>query len=102
MTVVPYVSCRDHVTVLGMGIHQVTSRRRTAPRPRQPYRGDMDEATPTSPQIGSQDRPSLDDLLRSAGIPAAPPATAEQVADLEQRLENAARLPRRYGPKQAV
>lgn len=62
----------------------------------------MDEATPTSPQTGEQDRPSLDDLLRSAGIPTPPPATPEQVADLEQRLADAARLPRRYGPKNAA
>ncbi len=60
----------------------------------------MDEANQTSPTTGQQDRRSLDDLLRSAGIPVPPPPTAEQVADLDRRLTEAAKQPRRYGPKQ--
>lgn len=81
-----------------MGIHQVTSRRRTAAPSREPYRGAMDEPTSTSRQ-GAHDGPSLADRFRAAGIPVPPPLTPEQEADLERRQRDADRQPRVYGPK---
>ncbi len=94
----PYATSRDHGTVFGMGIHQVTSRRRTATQPRRPYREDMD-GTPSEQDV---QRPSLRDRLKAAGIPVPPPLTPAQREEWERQQDEADAQPRIYGPKTAA
>ncbi len=65
----------------------------------------MDEANQTAPQSPTErdkKRPSLAERFRAAGLPIPAPMSDEERADWEQRKQEAARLPRVYGPKRDV
>ncbi len=98
MTVEAYATCRDHATVFGMGIDLVTIGHNHVSVTGASYRGNMD-GTPNSQDTR---RPSLEERFRAAGLPVPAPMSDEERLDWERRKQEAASLPRVYGPKRDV